>query len=84
MTKYGTSYQNKMKKWICNLTFDTKYAHGGKTNYGKSRKTVKASNLNLFTDQISTLVTLSRAAIINSQGLILLPFQIALVVKLEH
>ena len=57
---------------------------GGETNYGKSRKTVKASNLNFFTDQISTLVTLSRAAIINSQGLILLPFQIASVVKLEH
>lgn len=42
------------------------------------------SNLNLFTDQIFTLVTLSRAAIMNSQDLILLPVQIALAGKLEH
>ena len=36
--KYGTSYQNKMKKWICNLTFDTKYAHGGKQIMGSLGK----------------------------------------------
>lgn len=48
------------------------------------KQTVKTRNLNLFTNQIFTLVTLSRAAIINSQGLILLPFQIALVGELEH
>lgn len=45
---------------------------------------LNANNLNLFTDQIFTLVTLSRTAVINSQGLILLPFQIALVVKLQN
>lgn len=45
---------------------------------------LKASNLDLFTDQIFTLVTLSRPAIINSHGLIPLPLQIARVVKLEH
>lgn len=56
---------------------------GGKQIMGSLSK-LNANNLNLFTDQIFTLVTLSRTAVINSQGLILLPFQIALVVKLQN
>lgn len=48
------------------------------------RQSMKASNLNLLTDQIFILVTFSRAAIINNQIFILLPFQNVLVRKLEH
>lgn len=61
--------------WVC--------IKGGKQIMGSLGK-LKASNLDLFTDQIFTLVTLSRPAIINSHGLIPLPLQIARVVKLEH